>query len=46
MGSSVRSDFDRLRQRSFRHLIPGHGTILRDAAKEGLDRAIEDRFGA
>jgi hypothetical protein len=45
MGRGVREDFERLRTQPFRHLIPGHGTVLRDAAKERLDHAILRRFG-
>lgn len=44
MGRAVRADFDRLRERTFRHLVPAHGTVLRDTAKEGLDQAIAGRF--
>lgn len=45
MGPGVRADFDRLLDQPFRHLIPGHGTVLRDEAKPGLKVAIQSRFG-
>lgn len=45
MGPGVRADFERLKGEPFRHLIPGHGTVLRDGAKAGLDVAIQKRFG-
>jgi hypothetical protein len=45
-GPGVRADFDRLAQRSFEHLIPGHGTVLRDHALQGLRAAIPARYGA
>lgn len=44
MGPGVRADFDRLLDAPFRHLLPGHGTVLRDRAKEGLQTAIARRF--
>ena len=40
MGSGVRADFERLAERQFVHLIPGHGTVLKDTAKEGLRIAM------
>jgi len=40
MGSGVKADFERLLERPFVHLIPGHGTVLKDAAKEGLRTAM------
>ncbi|MBI5531582.1 MAG: hypothetical protein HY898_02630 [Deltaproteobacteria bacterium] len=45
MGPGVRADFDRLLEAPFQHLISGHGTVLRDKAKEGLRTAIAHRFG-
>jgi len=44
LGRDVRADFDRLREMPFRHLVPGHGTPLRDTAKEGLATAMKKRF--
>lgn len=44
MGPEVRADFDRLLDEPFRHLIPSHGTVLRDSAKEGLRTAIAKRY--
>jgi len=44
MGRDVRKDFDRLLDEPFVHLIPGHGTVLKDAAKAGLSTAIKGRF--
>ncbi len=45
MGPGVRADFTRLTELPFRHLIPGHGTVLREEAKPGLTTAIQNRFG-
>ena len=45
MGTDVREDFARLRALEFRHLVPAHGTVLRDEAKAGLTTAIAKRFG-
>lgn len=45
MGPDVRADFGRLVDVPFRHLAPAHGTVLRDAAKEGLHAAVAHRFG-
>lgn len=44
MGPDVRADFDRLVELPFRHLLSGHGTPLRDTAREGLRKAIAHRF--
>ncbi len=44
-GQGVRSDFERLAEREFAHLMPGHGSVLKDAAKEGLATAMKKRFG-
>lgn len=46
MGPEIREDFERLRAVEFRHLVPGHGTVLRDEAKAGLKTAMAKRFGA
>lgn len=45
MGPGVRQDFERLKDLPFRHLLPAHGSVLRDRAREGLDTAIAHRFG-
>lgn len=45
MGDGVRADFDRLLQEPFRHLLPAHGTVLRDDAVAGLREAMAKRFG-
>ncbi len=44
MGPGVRADFDRLVELPFRHLIPAHGTVLRDVARDRLPAAIAARF--
>jgi len=44
MGPDVYQDFERLRTQPFRHLIPGHGTVLRDRAREELAGAMQRRF--
>lgn len=44
MGPDVRADFERLRALEFRHLVPAHGTVLRDEAKAGLATAIAKGF--
>lgn len=44
MGTDVRGDFERMKELPFKHLIPAHGTVLKDAAKEGLHKAIAHRF--
>jgi hypothetical protein len=44
MGPAVRADFDRLATRPFTHLIPAHGTVLKDHAVAGLHTAIAKRF--
>lgn len=43
-GSGVRADFERLAERDFRHLVPAHGTVLKNDAKDALRRAIAARF--
>jgi len=45
MGPAVRDDFNRLLAIEFRHLLPAHGTPLRDTAVDGLHTAIKKRFG-
>jgi hypothetical protein len=45
MGRAVRADFDRLGELPFEHLVPAHGAVLRDRAKDGLRRAVARRFG-
>ncbi len=44
MGPEVRADFDRLLGEPFRHLVPAHGTVLRDDAVAGLRTAIAKRY--
>jgi hypothetical protein len=44
MGQGVRHDFDRLLERPFQHLVPGHGTVVRETAKDGLRVAMGKRF--
>jgi hypothetical protein len=43
-GLGVRRDFERLVERDFKHLMPGHGAALKDVAKEGLATAMSKRF--
>jgi hypothetical protein len=45
MGPGVRPDFDRLLELRWKHLVPAHGAVLRDTAKDGLRKAIASRFG-
>lgn len=45
MGPDVRADFDRLLELPFQHLVPAHGAVLRDRAKEGLRVALQKRYG-
>lgn len=40
----VRADFERLLEVPFAHLLPAHGTVLRDRAGEGLRTAMAARF--
>jgi hypothetical protein len=44
MGQNVKADFERLTEVPFKHLVPAHGTVIKDAAKEGLHTAIAHRF--
>jgi len=44
-GPAIRADFERLLSVPFKHLLPGHGSALRDTAKEGLLLAVAHRFG-
>lgn len=39
--AAMKPDFDRLLGRDFRHLIAGHGALLRDEAKAALARSCE-----
>jgi len=43
-GPDIRRDFDRLFEMDFRHLLPGHGTVLRDEAKPLLGIAMSRSF--
>lgn len=45
MGDGVRADFARLCEQPFRHLLTGHGTPLRDRARDELPGAMTKRFG-
>lgn len=39
--TKMKPDFERLLSLDFRHLIAGHGTLLRDEAKEALRASVE-----
>lgn len=45
MGKEVKQDLEKLATLPYRHLVPAHGTPLRDTAPEGLRTAIAKRFG-
>ncbi len=45
MGPAVREDFDRLVALPWKHLIPAHGAVLRDVARDGLREAMARRVG-
>jgi hypothetical protein len=44
-GPSINADFGRLAERDFKHLFPGHGTVLKNDAKAGLKKAMKKRLG-
>lgn len=44
MGPGIKADFERLREQPFKHLLTGHGTPLRDRAREELAGAMKRRF--
>lgn len=44
MGPEVRADFEQLVKLPFVHLIPAHGQILKDTAKQGLRTAMARTF--
>ena len=46
MGPAIKEDFARLVEVPFRHLIPGHGSVLRDVARDRLPAAIAARYGS
>ena len=46
MGPAVREDFTRLAALPWQHLIPGHGAVLKDVARDQLPAAIAARYGA
>ncbi|HVV83565.1 MAG TPA: hypothetical protein VHE35_10855 [Kofleriaceae bacterium] len=46
MGPDVRRDLEALAEKAFVHLVPGHGSVLRDEARTHLPGAIRRRFGA
>lgn len=43
-GPSVHDDFTRLLEQPFKHLLTGHGTPLRDRARDELPAAMKRRF--
>ncbi|MEJ2139311.1 MAG: hypothetical protein P8Y61_07665 [Gammaproteobacteria bacterium] len=43
-GSTIRPDFDRVLALEFKHLIPGHGSVRRDDAKEAACKAVAAAF--
>lgn len=43
-GPHVHADFQKLLEVPFSHLLPAHGAVLRDDAKEGLRAAMAHRF--
>jgi hypothetical protein len=45
VGPGVKADFERLLEMPWRHLVPAHGTVLCDTAKDGLRDAMKRRFG-
>jgi hypothetical protein len=45
-GGSLRGDFERLAALEFKHLIGGHGSVLRDTARDDLRATIAATFGA
>jgi hypothetical protein len=44
MGNGVKVDFERLAKMDWKHLIPAHGTVLNDSARDQLGSAIAKRF--
>jgi len=46
MGSEIACDFETLVTLPFAHLLPAHGSFLRDTARADLRGAIHKRFGA
>lgn len=42
--SPTRRDFDRLAKLSFRHLIPAHGSVLRDTAREDVLARVNELY--
>lgn len=44
MGPDTHDDFVRLCEQPFKHLLTGHGTPLRDRARDELPRAVKKRF--
>ncbi|MCB9737183.1 MAG: hypothetical protein H6745_31770 [Deltaproteobacteria bacterium] len=45
-GGTLRPDFERLAELPFRHLVGGHGGVLRDVARERLRESITRVYGA
>jgi hypothetical protein len=46
VGEGVRADFARLVELPFKHVIPGHGSVLRDHARDAVCDAVTARFSA
>jgi hypothetical protein len=44
--AAMRPDFDRLLARDFKHLVAGHGVLLRDEAKAALSRSCARALGS
>jgi hypothetical protein len=44
-GGSLRSDFERLLERDFEHLISAHGQLLRNGARSSVQAAVQRAFG-
>lgn len=44
-GGSLRGDFERLAALEFKHLIGGHGAVLRDTARDDLKATIAATYG-
>jgi len=40
MGTAIRADYDRLFAMSFKHAIPGHGTVVRDTGPDAIRAAV------
>ena len=40
MGPAIRADYDRLFELAFKHVIPGHGTVVRDTGPAAVRAAV------